>query len=236
MDFDALSDFRWFQQADFGCSINQAFKEAFAHSKLGLFRHPFGDGIVVIRYALLEKLSRHPLMQSQNRSTRGAGPDKEGALAKLFEHHPVFHDEPGHRTTRQAAFQAVGWRGTDEIEATAEHIARGLVGGFSSGECIDLVEDYAYPLFAQLWVTMLGLPKSGAVDLRGWAEEIQKPLRFQPTEKMLVEANQGAQNILDFMVAKAHGLVDADDGNSLLKAYLFFLNWIQMQLLKRRRS
>ena len=65
MDFDALSDFRWFQQADFGCSINQAFKEAFAHSKLGLFRHPFGDGIVVIRYALLEKLSRHPLMQSQ---------------------------------------------------------------------------------------------------------------------------------------------------------------------------
>ena len=56
MDFDALSDFRWFQQADFGCSINQASKEAFAHSKLGLFRHPFGDGIVVIRYALLEKL------------------------------------------------------------------------------------------------------------------------------------------------------------------------------------
>ena len=104
----------------FAADPGPAFAAAHAEGGLGVFRHPYGGGLVVTGYDALARLSRHPDAQAQDRAARVSGPSQAGALARLFDNHPVFMNEPAHKPAHQAAYRAVGWRGPDQIADLAE--------------------------------------------------------------------------------------------------------------------
>ncbi|NRA28790.1 MAG: cytochrome P450 [Parvularculaceae bacterium] len=179
----------------------------------GVFAHPVEPALVVTRHALLSKLSRHPNLQAQSNDDRATGPSADGALARVFSHHPLFHNQPQHKTAHRAALAIASGLGPAVLKDMAEQICGRQLNQLGDKPIIDLVHDYAVPVAALMWAQMVGVGDEYAADLGKWANAIRIPLWFQSADEQLGQADEGAANIEALIAEKSASLRAATDTN-----------------------
>jgi len=170
----------------------------------GIFRNPNGEGLIATGYDTLSKLMRNPALQAQNRNARKSGPAIGGALAGLFDNHPVFMNEPMHKPVRQAAFRAVGRSGAEKIRSRIRTLAQECLEPILDRRHGDLAADYAFKISSRFWTDYLGLERCNADYLLQWTNSIGALMAFQPTEKNQQAANEAAISLWKLVGQHCH--------------------------------
>jgi pimeloyl-[acyl-carrier protein] synthase len=168
-----------------------------------LYKHPSGDGLVLTAYRELQNTLKHPLMQAQNRTARASGPNSGGAMARMFDSHPVFMNEPRHRPVRLAATAAIGLERKDWMHEHIQRISSDLIANLKKQGGGDLVSEFAFALSSRMWCRILGLPESEAHHLLNVARKLALPLQFAASEHDLQLANEGAAALIELLAASA---------------------------------
>ena len=175
---------------------SDAFQSIHSDPGPGLYRHPLGEGLVLARYASLVEAMKHPLMQAQNRSDRVSGPSRGGAMASMFNAHPVFMNEPQHRPVRMAATTAIGTGRADWMREQITEIATELLEVMWQRGGGDLIGDLAFALSSRFYARLLALGEEDAGPLRRYALALARPLEFAPMEDALADADAAAGEVM----------------------------------------
>lgn len=187
---------------DFMADPHAFFRDVHEAEGLGVWVNPTEDGLVVTSHGLLKTLARHPSMQAVNRSSRKKGPSPRGDLEALFDHHPVFMNEPEHMPIHRIAYQAVSWPDAKSITANVRAHCDDLLNDLLEQRQFDLVADYCIPLASRVWGDTLGISAAAASELATHATLIGNMLKFGVTDQERQSANDGARLIAE-MIAGA---------------------------------
>lgn len=170
-----------------------------------LYRHPYGPELVLVGYDDLQTVLKHPSMQAQNRGDRSSGPSPSGDLARLFDAHPVFMNEPRHRPVRLAATSAIGVGRSDWLSAQIDDIVEDLTADLKSQGGGDLVPDFAFALSSRVWCRITGISESEAAVVQDCARKIAIALEFQPAADDLALADGAAATLISLMHEQQKG-------------------------------
>ena len=198
--------FEWFEDPTFAIDPAPLFAEAHKEGGKGVFRNPNGDGLVAIKYQTIQAIQKHPLNQAQNRDTRKSGPSAGSPMARLFDNHSVFMNEPVHQEVRKVALKAISWPGNKTIASRVAAIAHQVLDSLPDSEEIDLVNDYAKPVAAHYWCQLCGISPEEVNNLIEWTTGIGGLLAFHPTDKTQSAAAEAANQLTSLMESAAQGI------------------------------
>jgi len=207
--------FNAFRDPNFMPAPHLALSAAYEAEGDGVYRHPFDDAVVATRYVMLEQISRHPAVQAQNRGARGGGPSSGGALARLFDAHPVFNNTPIHKTLHQAAFRTVSPRPPQEISKIASDRALELLSAANERQNFDLVSQFAAEIAVSVWAALIGLTENVEKPMGDAARAIGASLQFQPAPDDLTLADAGAQPLGEIIPAAAPGIEQSQAASAI---------------------
>lgn len=188
----------------------------------------------VFRFNDVRAAFRDPALSSDRirpfvRAKAGANPDIAylGSCIGLWM---VFNDPPVHARLRKLVQMAFLPQAIEALRPTiTAEVDRLLDGVIAKGDAADLIQDFAYPLPANVIAAMLGLPREDVDQLKAWSDELARfvltsltdPAKYQPAAAALRAMNeyfaaiiaerrrQPRDTILDRLIA-------AHDGDDLL--------------------
>ena len=162
--------------------------------------HKCPDGSYFItRYAdVLEVYRDHGALSSDKRvefaPKFGDGP--------LFEHHTtslVFRDPPRHTVVRKLIHGFFTARALAAMEPRITTLVDGMLDRFEQTREMDLIEQYAFSLPAEVVCDLLGIPPGDRNELRAWARAILGALEPAPTPEAITAGNAAVESFCAYL-------------------------------------
>ncbi len=157
-------------------------------------------------------LTRHADVLAVYRSAH-ASSDKQaefaprlGAGSAIYQHHTtslVFSDPPLHTRVRRILMGALSQRAVARIEASLEQLVQQLLqrmgARLEQGQVIDLIEDYAAQIPAEVIGNLLAVPHAERGPLREWSLAILSALEPAPGAALLARANAAVDEFTGYL-------------------------------------
>ena len=205
---------------EFMADPSARFAEIHAADGPGAWQNAIESGLVLTGFDMLKTVAKHPVFQAQNRSGRLLGPGEGGSLQSLFDHHPVFMNEPEHMPVHRIAYQAVASTGAKSLTEKAHECCEALLDDLLVRDSFDLVADYCLPVAASIWSGLLGVPHKDSMALANQARSIGRMLAFNVTDADREQASQDAQQIWDRVLnASPEGAARTSTYTSTVESY-----------------
>jgi cytochrome P450 len=166
--------------------------------------HRMPDGsILLTRYADCLQVYKDPIAYSSDKKAEFF--PKYGN-SPLFEHHTtslVFNDPPLHTRVRKLIVGALSQRAVEAMEPSLVELVDRLLVDIetrsSSGEAIDLIEDYAAAIPVEIIGNLLGVPHDERHPLRDWSLAILGALEPSLTSEQLERGNRTVTEFLAYL-------------------------------------
>ncbi|MGE0422718.1 MAG: cytochrome P450 [Reyranellaceae bacterium] len=132
------------------------------------------------------------------------------SLARYLNHWMVFKDPPDHTRLRRLFTKVFTPTSVESLRPNIERIVAQLLDGMAakaaSGEPVDFIADFAYPLPASVIMDMLGVPRTDLRQVKLWSDDIAL---FIGTAQVAGNKYRRAEEGARLMAAYFRGLVEA---------------------------
>lgn len=134
----------------------------------------------------------------------------EGELSGLFSKHMLNSDPPDHTRLRKLLARDFTARRIANLRPRVESLVTDLLDGLPTGEPVDLIERFAFPLPITVICELMGVPEADRGRFRGWTSALMEPARHGDG---LTASREMAAFFLDLFAAKR-----ANPGEDLISA------------------
>jgi cytochrome P450 len=155
------------------------------------------NGRLVLRYEDVHRLARHPGLIG---SAASGQPDRSDTGEEMIR-----QDGPAHTRLRRLVSRVFTPRAVAQLRVRAEEIVDAQLDRAAQADHLDVVNDYALQLPAQIISEMLGVPSEDIPQLRAWSRTIvsnMEPVKPEGLEDAIGQAGQGMHDYLGEIVAQ----------------------------------
>jgi cytochrome P450 len=160
------------------------------------------DSYIITRYEDVHRLTRHPSLTGSITSGRPVmtagspdGPPRQGRTDKMM----VRRDGEDHTRLRKLVSKVFTPRAVQQWRQKAESIVDRQLDRAAGQRQIDVIDDYALPLPAQIISEMLGVPQDDIPKLRDWSRKMVTNLEPLHTEDEMEAIRTAAKSMFGYL-------------------------------------
>jgi cytochrome P450 len=182
------------------------------------------ESYVVTHYEDVHRLTRaRELIGSVTTMALPEGPNPDGTMPRPRPGHRMLINKDGaeHLRLRRLMSKVFTPRAVTRGQERAETIVETLLAAAQERDHLDVVNEYAYPLPAQVITEMLGMPHDDAPQLRTWSRTLVRgldPFVSEEEQEHAREAGRAMVEYLDQIVADKRAQPADDILTNLLEA------------------
>ncbi|ANP35560.1 Cytochrome P450 family protein [Phaeobacter gallaeciensis] len=124
------------------------------------------------------------------------------ALIRVIDSIPFFSNGPRHLLLRRVILQVLREDRIDAWQPIVDEEVDTAISRLGNSAVVDLVEDFADPLFARVMTRLFGLPRDQADNLNRWAETVRFVSELLLPIRRVRQMNDAADQLLEAIRSK----------------------------------